>query len=62
MCIRDRGTRIVVLPLWAHHLGLSDAATSLVVAVSWGIDTLLFYPGGWIMDRYGCLLYTSRCV
>lgn len=48
-----RGTRIVVLPLWAHHLGLSDAATSLVVAVSWGIDTLLFYPGGWIMDRYG---------
>lgn len=48
-----RGTRQVVLPLWAEHLGLSDAATSLVVAVSWGVDMLLFYPGGWVMDRYG---------
>lgn len=48
-----RGARIVVLPLWAEHLGLSDAATSLVVAVSWGVDTMLFYPGGWVMDRFG---------
>lgn len=48
-----RGARMVVLPLWAEHLGLSDAATSLIVAVSWGVDVLLFYPGGWVMDRYG---------
>lgn len=48
-----RGTRQVVLPLWAEHEGLSDAAASLVVAVSWGVDAMLFYPGGWVMDRYG---------
>jgi MFS family permease len=48
-----RGARMVVLPLWAEHLGLSDAATSLIVAISWGVDMLLFFPGGWIMDRYG---------
>lgn len=48
-----RGARMVVLPLWAEHLGMTDAATSLIVAVSWGVDTLLFYPGGWVMDRYG---------
>lgn len=48
-----RGARMVALPLWAAHVGLSDAATSLIVGVSWGVDTVLFYPGGWVMDRYG---------
>lgn len=48
-----RMTRGVALPLWAEHLGVSEAATSLVVAVSWAVDTALFYPGGIIMDRFG---------
>ncbi|WP_162872728.1 MFS transporter [Austwickia chelonae] len=48
-----RSTRQSVLPLWGHHLGLADTQVSLVVAFSWAVDTMLFYPGGWVMDRYG---------
>ncbi|GAB76970.1 Predicted arabinose efflux permease, MFS family [Austwickia chelonae] len=48
-----RSARQSVVPLWGHHLGLQDAEISLIVALSWGVDTLLFYPGGWLMDRYG---------
>jgi MFS family permease len=48
-----RQTRQGVIPLWAHHVGLSPTTTSLIYGVAGGIDALTFYPAGKIMDLYG---------
>ena len=48
-----RAARQVVLPLWGQHLGLSPSAISLIFGISGGIDMLLFYPAGKVMDRFG---------
>ena len=50
-----RGSRQTVLPLWAEHLGLSPATTSLVFGLSGAVDMLLFYPAGRLMDLRGRL-------
>nr|NLD40326.1 MFS transporter [Actinomycetales bacterium] len=50
-----RGARTTVLPLWAEHIGLDPALTSVVFGVANACDALLFYPAGWIMDRFGRL-------
>jgi MFS family permease len=48
-----RSTRQSIVPLWAESQGLDAATTSLIFGISAGVDMLLFYPGGVIMDRYG---------
>lgn len=48
-----RASRDALLPLWCDQIGLDAATTSLVFALSSGIDTLLFYLGGSVMDRFG---------
>ena len=48
-----RAVRQVVLPLWGQHLGLSPTAISVIFGISGGIDMLLFYPAGKVMDRFG---------
>jgi len=48
-----RAARQVVLPLWGQHLGLSPTAISVIFGISGGIDMLLFYPAGKVMDRFG---------
>ena len=48
-----RASRDALLPLWCEQIGLDAATTSLVFALSSGIDTLLFYLGGSVMDRFG---------
>lgn len=48
-----RAARIVVIPLWGEHLGMSDDTISLVFAASAAVDMLLFYPAGAVMDRWG---------
>ncbi len=48
-----RSSRVVVVPLWAEHIGLSAAQTSLVFGVAGLVEVLLFYPAGSIMDRRG---------
>lgn len=48
-----RASRDALLPLWCDQIGLNAATTSLVFALSSGIDTLLFYLGGSVMDRFG---------
>ncbi|MDR0283903.1 MAG: MFS transporter [Propionibacteriaceae bacterium] len=48
-----RAVRQVVLPLWCESLGMDASQTSLVYAVSMGIDMSLFFLGGFIMDRFG---------
>lgn len=48
-----RATRQSIVPLWAESQGLDATATSIIFGISAGVDMLLFYPGGAIMDRFG---------
>ncbi|GAB3178446.1 MFS transporter [Nesterenkonia halophila] len=50
-----RGARQQVLPLWGEHIGLDPATISLLFGLAAGVDMLLFYPAGKIMDRMGRL-------
>ncbi|SEE93626.1 MFS transporter [Ruania alba] len=50
-----RGARQTVLPLWTESLGYAPATTSVVFGVAGGVDMLLFYPAGKVMDRMGRL-------
>lgn len=48
-----RSTRQSIVPLWAESQGIDAATVSLIFGISSGVDMLLFYPGGAIMDRFG---------
>ncbi len=48
-----RACRQIVIPLWADHIGLDAATTSLIYGLMGAIDMLLFYPAGKVMDLYG---------
>ena len=48
-----RASRQVIIPLWADHLGLAPAVASLVYGLAGGIDMLVFYPAGKVMDHKG---------
>jgi MFS family permease len=48
-----RATRQSIVPLWAESIGVNAAETSVIFGISAGVDMLLFYPGGAIMDRFG---------
>jgi MFS family permease len=50
-----RSARVVVVPLWSEHIGLDAAQTSLAFALAAGVEVLLFYPAGSVMDRWGRL-------
>ncbi len=48
-----RAARQAVIPLWADHLGLAPSIASLIYGLSGGIDMLVFYPAGKVMDQRG---------
>ena len=48
-----RASRQAVIPLWADHLGLEASVASLIYGIAGGIDMLVFYPAGKVMDRRG---------
>jgi MFS family permease len=48
-----RASRQVVIPLWADHLGLTPSVASLIYGLAGGIDMLVFYPAGKVMDQKG---------
>ncbi|AKU16640.1 MFS transporter [Luteipulveratus mongoliensis] len=48
-----RSSRQAVIPLWAQHIGLSPQASSVVYGIAGGIDMLVFYPAGKVMDLKG---------
>jgi MFS family permease len=48
-----RTARQAIIPLWAAHQGLDATTTSIIVGIAAGVDMLLFFPGGAIMDRFG---------
>jgi MFS family permease len=48
-----RASRSAVIPLWADHLGLSASVASLIYGLAGGLDMLVFYPAGKVMDLKG---------
>jgi MFS family permease len=56
-----RAARQIVIPLWADHIGLSPAASSVIFGVSSAVDMLVFYPAGKIMDQWGRLWVALPC-
>jgi MFS family permease len=48
-----RASRQAVIPLWADHLGLEASVASLIYGLAGGIDMLVFYPAGKVMDQKG---------
>lgn len=48
-----RTAKLVVIPLWAHHIGMGDSGASLVFGIAAAIDMVLFFPAGYVMDRWG---------
>jgi MFS family permease len=50
-----RAARQAVIPLWADQLGLDASVTSLIYGIAGGVEMLVFYPAGSVMDRKGRL-------
>lgn len=48
-----RTARQAVIPLWGDHLGLSPSQISLIFGASSGVEMLIFYPVGMLMDSKG---------
>ena len=48
-----RASRLVILPLWAVSIGVSETNTALIIGIAGGLDFALFYASGQIMDRWG---------
>jgi MFS family permease len=48
-----RATRQAVIPLWADHLALAPSLTALIYGVAGGVELLVFYPAGKVMDQKG---------
>jgi MFS family permease len=48
-----RAARQAVIPLWADHLALAPSVASLIYGLSGGVDMLVFYPAGKVMDTKG---------
>ena len=48
-----RASRQAVIPLWGESIGLEAAVISLIYGLAGGIDMLVFYPAGKVMDRKG---------
>lgn len=57
-----RSARVVLVPLWAAHVGLSAVATSVIVGIAAAIEVALFYPAGSVMDRHGRTWVALPCV
>jgi MFS family permease len=48
-----RATRQALIPLWADHLAIEPSVASLIYGLAGGIEMLIFYPAGRIMDVKG---------
>lgn len=48
-----RSSRQILFPLWGSSIGLDVASIGLILGISSGIEMLIFYPTGLIMDRLG---------
>lgn len=56
-----RIARLSLVPLWGEHVGLSATDISIVFGITNGIEMLLFYPAGLVMDRFGRVWIAVPC-
>lgn len=56
-----RSARVVLVPLWAAHVGLSATTTAIIFGAVAGVEMLLFYPAGSVMDRFGRIWVAVPC-
>lgn len=56
-----RSARTVLVPLWAAQVGLSASTTAVIFGVAGGVEMLLFYPAGSVMDRFGRIWVAVPC-
>lgn len=57
-----RAARQVVLPLWGQQIGLDAGTVALVFGISAAMDMTLFYPAGYVMDRWGRKFVAIPCL
>jgi MFS family permease len=57
-----RSSRVVLVPLWAAQSGLSASTTAVIFGIAGGVEMLLFYPAGSVMDRFGRVWIAVPCV
>lgn len=57
-----RGSREVILPLWAEFIGLDAVVVGVIFGISSAIDMTLFYPAGSISDRFGRKVVAVPCM
>jgi MFS family permease len=48
-----REGRKVIFPLWGDYIGMSASQIGVLFSISYIGELVLFYPAGWIMDRWG---------
>ncbi|MCX7235114.1 MAG: MFS transporter, partial [Burkholderiales bacterium] len=48
-----RTTRQTAIPLWADNLAIDAAVTAVIYGLASGVEMLLFYPAGKVMDQMG---------
>lgn len=48
-----RSARRLLIPLFGAALGIDTAAIGLIYSLSMGLELMMFYPAGMIMDRWG---------
>lgn len=57
-----RQARKVIFPLWGDLIGMSANSIGIVFGISSVIEWVLFYPAGWIMDRWGRKFTAVPCL
>ena len=48
-----RESRHIIIPLWAFNIGLEVDDLGIIQSISSAIDMTLFYPAGYVMDKFG---------
>lgn len=48
-----RAGRQVLIPVWGTAIGLDSADVGLIFSLSFGVDMMMFYPAGLILDHLG---------
>ncbi|MDK8347010.1 MFS transporter [Brevibacterium sp. UMB1308A] len=52
----------VIVQLWGHSIGLSEAVVSLLIALGAAIELVIMFPGGYAKDRLGRAPTLIACV
>ena len=57
-----RAARQILIPLYGARIGLDAAQIGLIYSLSSLVDFLMFYPAGYIMDKYGRKWTAGPCI